>query len=221
LFFSGVTVGDGNVRGGIGGRFTGVKVGTGFGEGIFSATGGTVAVGVLSTGGTAFRGTVGVVSGTAGVGLIRAGIDGDGRVLGVLETAGGTVAVAAGDAAREGVGLGLVLGDGRVLGEAEAAGLGVAECAAVAAGIGFVLRAGALVAVAAAVAVALAGVGEAAEVGSFSTGGTNFFGGAFGGGVASVLIFVRARSAAARSETEVHPLSTFTSVTRSFTWTGR
>jgi hypothetical protein len=62
-----------------------------------------------------------------------------------------------------------------------------------------------------------AGVGEAAA----SAGGTNFFGGAFGGGVASALILIRARSAAERSETEVQPLSTFTSVTRSFTRRGR
>jgi hypothetical protein len=72
------------------------------------------------------------------------------------------------------------------------------------------------------VAVAVdAGVTEGAAVEDVSVGGTNFFGGAFGGGVASVRIFVRARSAAARSETEVHPLSTFTSVTRSFTRRGR
>jgi hypothetical protein len=52
-------------------------------------------------------------------------------------------------------------------------------------------------------------------------GGTNFFGGALGGGVASALILLRARSAAERSATDVHPLSTFTSVTRSFTRRGR
>src|SRR5205085_7469399 len=80
------------------------------------------------------------------------------------------------------------------------------------------LGAGATVAVAAAVA---AGVAEAAEVGVVSAGGTNFFGGALGGGVASVFIFVRARSAADRSEIDVHPLSTFTSVTRSLTRRGR
>lgn len=62
-----------------------------------------------------------------------------------------------------------------------------------------------------------AGVEEAAV----SAGGTYFFGGAFGGGVASARIFVRARSAAERSETEVQPFSTFTSVTRSFTRRGR
>jgi hypothetical protein len=41
------------------------------------------------------------------------------------------------------------------------------------------------------------------------------------GGVDSALIFVRARSAAERSETEVQPLSTFTSTTRSLTRRGR
>src|SRR5205085_5399724 len=77
-------------------------------------------------------------------------------------------------------------------------------------------------AVAGVVAAALAaGVADAAALGAVSGGGTNFFGGAFGGGVASVRIFVRARSAAERSETEVQPLSTFTSVTRSFTRRGR
>src|SRR5947209_13308199 len=75
-----------------------------------------------------------------------------------------------------------------------------------------VFRAVVAVAVGAAVVVA---IGEA------SAGGTNFFGGASGGGVASVLIFVRARSAAERSATEVQPFSTFTSVTRSFTRRGR
>ena len=66
-----------------------------------------------------------------------------------------------------------------------------------------------------------AGVGEDAALGAVSAGGTNFFGGAFGGGVASALILVRARSAADRSETDVQPLSTFTSTTRSFTRRGR
>src|SRR6476469_10433852 len=66
-----------------------------------------------------------------------------------------------------------------------------------------------------------AGAVEGAGVGDVSVGRTNFFDGALGGGVASARIFVRARSAAERSETEVHPLSTFTSVTRSFTRRGR
>ena len=66
---------------------------------------------------------------------------------------------------------------------------------------------------------AVTGVGEAFVV--VSTGFTNFFGGALGGGVASVLILVRARSAAERSLMSVHPLSTFTSVTRSLIRVGR
>jgi len=234
---SGATVEVGNVgRGGTDGRLAGVKVGNGFEEGSVTADGVRLGTGVFNAGGTVRRGIIGTDALGNGVGLIRTGIDGDGRVLGVIETAGVGLAAAAsatvGDAAGDGVIVGATLGDRRVLGEAEATGVGVAEVAAVgvsvragaivavaeAAELGVALRAGAIVAVAAAL---VAGEGDAAEVGVVSAGGTNFFGGAFGGGVDSVLILARARSAADRSETEVHPLSTFTSITRSFTRRGR
>jgi hypothetical protein len=64
-----------------------------------------------------------------------------------------------------------------------------------------------------------AGVAEVVAV-ELSSGFTNVFGGALGGGVDSVRIFVRARSAAERSAI-VQPLSMFTSITRSFTRRGR
>jgi hypothetical protein len=213
-------------RGGIGGRFTGGILGTGFIEGSVTAVG--VGAGLVDTGGSVLRGiAVGAVIASEavgnGVGLIRAGIEGEGRVRGVDETVGAGVDEAAGIIVGAGVGDGLkrgrMLGDGRVLGEAEATGLVVGEVATVATGVGVALRAGGALGETATgvVVAAAAGVEEAAV----SAGGTNFFGGALGGGVASALILVRARSAAERSETEVHPLSTFTSVTRSFTRRGR
>ena len=133
-----------------------------------------------------------------------------------------------GEDAADGLGRGRTVGEGRARTEAEGVGVGVAELAAVAATVGVARGAavavaaelGAAVAVAAGAAVE-AGVADAAVVGAVCAGGTNFFGGALGGGVDSVRIFVRARSVAERSETEVQPLSTFTSVTRSFTRRGR
>ena len=212
------------MRGGIGGRFTGGMVGAGLTGDSVASEGVLIGKGVMDTGGNVLRGiTDGVVIAAdavgKGVGLIRTGIEGEGRVLGVVETVGGGVEDAVEAAVGEGLGRGRMLGDGRVLGEAEAAGLGAGEAAIVGAGVVAALRGGVglgatAVGVAATVA---AGVDEAA----LSAGGTNFFGGAFGGGVASALILVRARSAAERSETEVQPLSTFTSVTRSFTRRGR
>jgi hypothetical protein len=212
------------VRGGIGGRFTGGTVGTGLIDDSVAAEGVVFGAGVVDTGGNVLRGITGGVVTAAeaagnGVGLIRTGIEGEGRVLGVVETVGGGVEDAVEAAVGDGLGRGRMLGDGRVLGEAEAAGLGTGEAAIVGAGVVAALRAGVglgatTVGVAATV---VAGVDEAA----LSVGGTNFFGGAFGGGVASALILVRARSAAERSETEVQPLSTFTSVTRSLTRRGR
>jgi len=214
---SGATLGVGNVgRGDIGGRLAGVKVGNDFAEGSVAADGVLAGTGVFVTGGAVLRGAIGTDAFGNGVGLTRTGIDGDGRTLGVIETAGvglaALVSAAVGDAAGDGLIVGATLGDRCALGEGEVAGL------AVAAGAGVGLRAGATVALAAAVA---AGVVDAAALGAVSAGGTNLFGGALGGGVASALIFVRARSAAERSETEVQPLSTFTSVTRSFTRRGR
>ena len=182
-----------------------------------------------------------------GVGLILTGIDAEGRVVGIAEIAGVGVAAAAvavgdgrvlGEAEASAVGVAEIaavaagVGVARVLGEAEATALGVAEIAAVAAGVGVALWAGValgasvaavvgLAAAAGVIATVAAGVAEVAVVAVVSAGGTNFFGGASGGGVASVLILVRARSAAERSEIDVQPLSTFTSATRSFTRRGR
>jgi hypothetical protein len=222
---SGATVGVGNTgRGGIEGRFTGGIVGSGLTDDSVASEGVLVGAGVVETGGKVLRGITGgvvIAAGAVGngVGLIRTGIEGEGRVLGVIETVGGGVAEAADATVGDGLGRGRRLGDGRVVGEEEAAGLGIAEVATVGAGVRVAARTGvALGATTLGVATTVAaGVEEAAVSG----GGTNFFGGAFGGGVASALILVRARSAAERSETEVQPLSTFTSVTRSLTRRGR
>ena len=173
-----------------------------------------------------------------------------GAMLGdAIAGAAGVVAaggVATGDAATDGLGRGLMLADGRTLGVGETAGvalttaagvglsaLGVGEAGAAAVGVGLVFAIDGEGWVAAGVGLAVAGVGlvvaaagvvdaaGVAEAAAASTGFTNFFGGAFGGGVASVLNFVRARSAADRSLISVQPLSTFTSATRSFTRRGR
>jgi hypothetical protein len=199
-------------------------VGTGLTEDSVGAEGVLVGAGVVDNGGNVLRGITGgaVIAADAvgnGVGLIRTGIEGEGRVLGVVETVGGGVDDAVDATVGDGLCRGRRLGDGRVLGEAEATGLGIAKAAIVGAGVEVALRAGVALGGTAAgvVATVAAGVDEAAVSG----GGTNFFGGAFVGGVASALILVRARSAAERSETEVQPLSTFTSVTRSFTRRGR
>jgi hypothetical protein len=133
----------------------------------------------------------------AGVALGATVAEGDGRTLGEEEEAG--VGLAAGLVVAAGVALGAAVaeGDGRILGEEEGAGVALAA------------------AVAAAVAAGATGAVEA------SVGFTKFFGGALGGGVASALILVRARSAAERSAMAVQPLSIVTSVTRSFTMRGR
>lgn len=195
----------------------------------------------------AIEGETAIDGATEGVG--RGLMDGDGRVRGdsagvglgaALATAAG---VALGDGRVRGdpagVGLaaalaaatGVAVGDGRMRGDragdgltaALAAAAGVAVAAALAAG-----EAGAAVAVAfgenagvgLAVSALCAGV-AGAGVAAVSRGFTNLFGGALGGGVASVRIFVRARSAAERSAISVHPLSTFTSTTRSRIRRGR
>lgn len=175
----------------------------------------------------ATEGAAGVVG--AMVGDARAG------AAGVVATGG----VATGDTATDGLGRGLMLADGRTLGVGDIAGLGLlAACTVgdtagaalgvglalaidgeglVAAGVGLVVAGVGLAAVGAAEVVGAAGVADAVVR---STGLTNFFGGAFGGGVDSVLILVRARSAAERSLISVQPLSTFMSTTRSFTRRG-
>jgi hypothetical protein len=124
---SGASVGVGNIRGGKEGRFAGVKVGNGFADG--------------SVGADAFG---------TGVGLIRTGIDGEGRVLtgGENDLAGVAVAANAladasgedagdvkGEDAAVGVSCGRALGDGRVRGEADMDGVTLAAAVAVATGV--------------------------------------------------------------------------------------
>jgi hypothetical protein len=130
---------------------------------------------------------------------------------------------------------------GRTFGEAEAAGVALAAMVAGVAlatatvgeglvfriaGVGLAVAGVALADAVAGVGLAIAGAGLAAGVAgvvdavAVSTGFTNFFGGAFGGGVASARNFVRARSTAERSVTVVQPFSTFISTTRSFTRRG-
>lgn len=183
---------------------------------------------MFTTGGVVLGGTIGKDALGLGVGMDRGGIERDGRTLAEGEAWAAGVAVAAGadapgDEAGGVVGEGAMEGVGRsLLGEAVATGVALAAVAVVGAAVGVAEctgeALGAVVAVAAGVGATVdAGVADAVVV----AGGTNFFGGAFGGGVASARILVRARSAAERSDTEVQPFSTFTSVTRSFTRRGR
>jgi hypothetical protein len=202
------------------------------GEGRVRAAGETEAVGVAVAAG-AVRDAAGVVIGraeedtdadgatdAAGLGLTV----GDGRIRTEGDTHGvaldDTVAVAAGadgvvigraegeaDGSTDAVGLGLTVGDGRIRTEGNTVGVALDNAAAVARGV--------------VVAVAVA-AGATGELGAdVSSGLINFFGGALGGGVASVLILLRARSAAERSAIAVQPLSMTASATRSFTIRGR
>jgi hypothetical protein len=142
---------------------------------------------------------------TDGLGFDRGVLDG--RTLGEAEAAG--VALAA---AVAGVGLAAaIVGDGLVF---AIEGLGLA-----AAGVGLGVVTAAVGEAVAGVRLAAGAAGVVEEV-AVSTGFTNFFGGAFGGGVASVLNLFRARSASERSLISVQPLSTFTSTTRSLTRRG-
>lgn len=159
----------------------------------------------------------------------------------VAEATGVALAAAAGLA----VGVALAWAAGVVL--AAAVGLTVGVALALAAGVGLAATVAVVVGVAVAreagVGLDATGVGEAgadagvvlaagvvaaaavaagvAAVVAASDGFTNRFEGALGGGVASALIFVRARSAAERSAIAVQPLSITTSATRSFTLRGR
>lgn len=248
--FAGGSVGRGGMFGRRGGGVNvgaGVIVGCDSAAGVVVAAGvigGTLrcTAGGVSTGRDGIVGDGRVLTGgviaAAGVGVETAAL-GEATTVGagVVATAG---VVAAGEAAIDGLGLVLGVPEGRTRGDAEAAGVALAvvvAAVAVAAGVGLAAVAGVVVVagvglILATVAVGLgaaavglgalvvAGVAEAVVVDVW-VGGTNFFGGALEGGVASVLIFVRARSAAERSETDVQPLSTFTSVTRSFTRRGR
>src|SRR3954469_15350168 len=160
-------------------------------------------------------------TGGVGRGLVVGGIDpsGDGDNTGIAGVAvGAATGVGEGDASGGEVGLGVIDGDCLTL------GVGVAVAAMVALGraVGATVETGAGVAVAARAGVAV-GAAVGLTTGAFpaSVGFTNFFGGAFGGGVASARILARARSAAERSEIDVHPLSTVTSDTLSLMFRGR
>jgi hypothetical protein len=165
-----------------------------------------------------------VAAEAAGVGLAAlalgaAVVAGVGVGLTLATDGDGLAGVAAGVVDPAGVALGLGLGvpDGRTRGDAEAAGVALAAVVA-GVGVGLTLATdGDCVAAVAAGAVDSAGVADAVV----STGFTNFFGGPFGGGVASARIFVRARSTAERSVTAFQPLSMFRSTTRSLTRRGR
>jgi hypothetical protein len=224
-----------NVGGGPFRRTSGVVAGSG--EGRFRITGETA--GAVTAGEGADASGAAVAAGETDGAIDGDGpgrIDGDGRTLTVADTAGVGEATVAAVAA--GVGLaaftaGVALGEnlGRVLGVT--AGVALAAVAAVAlgeavatAGVGL----GLVVIVAAGVGLAAAGADAAGVVAAvaagvagavvLSSGFTNVFGGAFGGGVDSVRIFVRARSAAERSAM-VQPLSMFNSMTRSLMRRGR
>jgi hypothetical protein len=168
-------------------------------------------------------------------------MDGAIDAAGVAEatTLGEVATVAAGVAVNDGRGA-LTFGvlSGRTVGEVETAGVALVAGVALATatvgeglvfaivGLGLALTGVALAVAVAGVGLTIAGVGLAAGVAcvvdavAVSTGFTNFFGGAFGGGVASARNLVRARSTAERSLISVQPLSTFTSTTRSFTLRG-
>ena len=197
-----VAVGEGDA--GNDGSMEGVTFARGVGEGRVRTVGdATGAATVAEATGVALAAAAGLAVGVAlacaaGVALAAT----VGLTVGVaLALAAGvglaaTVAVVAGVAVDREAGVGL-----------DATGVGEAGAAA-----GVVLAAG--------VAAAAVAAGVAAVV-AVSDGFTNRFEGALGGGVASALILVRARSAAERSAIAVQPLSTTTSATRSFTLRGR
>ena len=210
----------------------------------------------------------GVVTGTDGAtagvraGVVRGGIEAEGRArvnggvdaetagvaAGTAGVVGATVVAGVGEGgnetegAAEGVGRGRIEADGRTRGEATGVGLAAVVTAGVGVGLDFAagvgLAAGAAEGATVGVGFCAPGVGLDAVAGvctgavatvdrgagevpaAFSCGFTNRLGGAFGGGVASVRNFVRARSAAEESVIAVHPLSMLTSTTRSRTRRG-
>jgi hypothetical protein len=222
---------------------SGVLAGVAVGASVFAGCGG-----ILRWLGGVAGGRDGLATGV-GVTRNWIGGEGRVRLTGETDTAGVRVGAGTTDAAIDGLGIGLIAGDGRARTEGEAAGVAVAGIVAagvgliaLAPGVGFGVDLGrapgvtdgaALGVAAGTVAVAtgvvagpdLAGVVAAAGVADavvveLSSGFTNLFGGAFGGGVDSVRILVRARSAAERSAI-VQPLSTFSSITRSLMRRGR
>jgi hypothetical protein len=200
------------VAGGLGTVATGAMEGVALwgmeGEGRTLVGGEAIAFGVaVADAAGALAGGAATDGATEGVALGIA--EGEGRTLTVGDAIGVALAAVAVVAAGVALGATVAEGDGRVLTEGEAAGAVLAAVVAVAAAV----ELGAVVAAGVA-----AGVTLAVEV---SVGLTNFFGGALGGGVASALILVRARSAAERSAIAVQPVSIVNSVTRSFTVRGR
>jgi hypothetical protein len=211
----------------------GVMAGGRDGEGRARMTGETATAGVADAAGTVAETSGAVVAADAAIDGLGLGlIVGEGRTRTVADAAGVAVTAVAGVVAglglaalvagvAVGVNLGRVLGEGVELDAAAAVGLGVTP---VVCGVGVVALTGVGLAVAGAdgagvVAAVAAGVAEAVAT-EVSCGFTNFFGGAFGGGVDSVRIFVRARSAADRSAIDVQPFSILTSTMRSFTRRG-
>jgi hypothetical protein len=229
----------------IAGGWEDFAIGVGKGVGLIGIEGGTR--GVRRTGATEAAGVViglteaeAAVWGAAvadGLDLIvgRGWIRGDGDAAGVglgnVVAAGRGVGLVTGFGVAAAVerGVGLVTGFGVAVAVAFGVAAGVAVAAAFASGVALgvtagvaLAAAGAVVVGAGAVVVAAVGAGVAdAVVVDASTGLTNFFGGAFGGGVASAFILVRARSAAERSAIAVQPVSMFNSMTRSLTRRGR
>jgi hypothetical protein len=217
-----IGVGNGVGLIGIEGGTRGVRI-----AGEIDATGVAVAVAAAETRGV----VIGVaeadaaVEGTAVADSLGLAM-GDGRMRGVADVAG--VALAEVD-------LAVAVAVGLLTGFLVAAGVGLAVALGVAAGVAVAFATGVAFGVATGVAVAGvagvadadvviavgAGVADAVVVVDASAGLTNFFGGAFGGGVASVFILARARSAAERSAIAVQPVSMFNSITRSFTRRGR
>jgi hypothetical protein len=192
------------------GAIDGLAFGSGVGEGRVRTVGdATGAATVAEATGVALAAAVGLAVGVALA--LAAGLG-----LAVAVAAG--VALAAIVGLTVGVALGLATGLGLAVGDAAAAGVGVARGGGVgleATGVG---EAGAAAGVVLAAGVVAAGV---VVVDAVSVGFTKRFEGAFGGGVASALILVRARSAAERSAIAVHPFSISTCATRSFTRRGR
>jgi hypothetical protein len=224
----------------------GVEIMAGDAAGLIVAVGGGTMGGVarksMAGEGPTLGGLDGVVVAAGGVEGLAFGCGvGERRVRTVGDATGVALAAAAGRAV--GVALaraaGVALADavGLIVGVALAlaAGLGLVATVALGTGVALAREAGVgLDATGAGEAVAAAGVALAAGVvapaavgagvavvDAVSVGFTNRFEGPFGGGVASVLILVRARSAAERSAIVVHPFSTTTSATRSFIRRGR
>ena len=211
----GCGVGDGRVRT-VGDATGAATVAEATGVALAAAAGRAVGVALAWAAGVAVAVTVGLL-----VGVALAAVAG--RAVGLALAWAAGVALAATVGLTVGVALALATGLGLAVGVAAAAGVAVALAAGVgldATGVGEAVVAAGVVLAAGVVAAAAVAAGVVV-VDAVSVGFTNRFGGAFGGGVASALILVRARSAAERSAIAVHPFSISTCATRSFTRRGR